>query len=145
VWKGKLHHRLGSLTEHTVYEGELVGLMLGAGLLWKETNIKRVTFCTDNQAAIQSLDSFKPGPGHYIADGFLHMIAGIHHKFPGVKSECIGSWDTKTCKVMKQQMRQLRRLPWMDQVTTPPSPSNYIAGILYHLANRHSSKSSMQD
>jgi ribonuclease HI len=82
VRKGKLRYRLGDLTEHTVYEGELVGLTLGAELLQKEARVKKVTFYTDNQATIQSLDSFKPGPGYYIADGFLHTITRIRHKFP---------------------------------------------------------------
>jgi len=90
VRKGKLHYRLGDLTEHMVYKGELVGLTLGAELLQKEARVKKVTFYTDNQATIQSLDSFKPGPGHYIADGFLHTITRIRHKFP--RSEIRVHW-----------------------------------------------------
>ena len=85
VRKGRLRYRLGELTEHTVYEGELVGLNLGAELLRKETRVKDVSIYTDNQASIQALESFKPTPGHYIADEFLRMISNIRKRFTRCK------------------------------------------------------------
>jgi hypothetical protein len=41
VHKGKLHYRLREISKHTVYEGELIGLCLGAELLNHRTQIKK--------------------------------------------------------------------------------------------------------
>lgn len=82
VRRGKLQYRLGELMKHTVYEGELVGLNLGTELLRKESRISEVSIYTDNQAGIQALDSFKPTPGHYLADEFLIEISRIKCRFP---------------------------------------------------------------
>jgi ribonuclease HI len=83
VRKGKARYRLGTLAQHTVYEGELAGLCLGAELLLKQSRIEDVTFYTDNQAGIQALESFKPTPGHHLVDLFLTRIYRVRHKFPG--------------------------------------------------------------
>jgi ribonuclease HI len=80
--KGKARYRLGEISRHTVYEGELTGLCLGAELLIRQTRLKDVTFYTDNQAGIQAINSFKPAPGHHLVDSFLKLIACIHCKYP---------------------------------------------------------------
>jgi ribonuclease HI len=75
--KSSLRYRLGSLTRHTVYEGELGGLILGAELLRKLRRVYEVTFYVDNQASILALKSFRRGPGHYMIDIFLKLITRI--------------------------------------------------------------------
>jgi len=82
VRKGRLRYRLGEISKHTVYEGELTGLCLGAELLNRRTRIEKVTFYSDNQAGIQAIGAFKPAPGHYIMDLFLKLIGRIRRKFP---------------------------------------------------------------
>jgi ribonuclease HI len=71
-----LHYHLGSDKHHTVYEGEVVGMLLAAHLLKTERNAKNIetTLGVDNQAAITGTDSFKPAPGHYLIDEFLDTV-----------------------------------------------------------------------
>lgn len=77
-----MRYRLGSIDQHTVYEGELVSLGLGAELLQKETRITTVSLYSDNQAGIQAIGSFKSSPGHYLIDAFLKQIHRIVKKYP---------------------------------------------------------------
>ncbi|KIJ06713.1 hypothetical protein PAXINDRAFT_24420, partial [Paxillus involutus ATCC 200175] len=66
----------------TVYEGELVGMILATELLKGERNVKSVSLGLDNKAAIQATTAFKSGPGHYLMDIFHDNLrkALLHHK-----------------------------------------------------------------
>jgi ribonuclease HI len=57
---------LGPDSEHTVYEGECVGQMLGVELVRREEGVEKALFAVDSQAAIQVLDSIIAKPGHYL-------------------------------------------------------------------------------
>jgi ribonuclease HI len=60
---------LGKESEHTVYEAEIVGVILGLHLLKSYSKrIKEATIGIDNQAVIQSLQNQKPKSGHYLLD-----------------------------------------------------------------------------
>ena len=65
-----LCYHLGPLTEHTVYESELIGLMLTLHLLIGLTCqlLFTVIIGIDNQAAIRSLTNQKSKPVHYLLD-----------------------------------------------------------------------------
>jgi ribonuclease HI len=73
--KSKLRFKLGSQKHHTVYEGEGIGLLLGAKLLNREWGARTATFFIDNRAAILATQLTKPNSGHYIFDAF--------HKYMG--------------------------------------------------------------
>ena len=64
----KAHYHLGKTEDHTVFEAELVGLLLGLKLIEKysEGNITYL-IGVDNQAAIKALASKLNKPGHYLA------------------------------------------------------------------------------
>ena len=66
--RGQLRYHLGMVEEHTVYEGECVGILLGLELIKRQRNAQRVTMYIDSQAAIQATMSNKPAPGHYLLD-----------------------------------------------------------------------------
>jgi len=79
--KGMLRYQLGTEEEHTVYEGEGVGLVLGMELIRKETNARKVSIGIDNQSGITAVISIRPTPSHYIWDLFhrrLH-VASLKH------------------------------------------------------------------
>ena len=60
---------LGTLDEHTVYEGKCVAMMLGLELIRREMGwVLEVTMGVDNQAAIMGTGMGKPAPGSYIVD-----------------------------------------------------------------------------
>ena len=63
-----LYYHLGPLTEHTVYESELIRLMPALHLLIGLTCqlLFTVTIKIDNQAAIRSLTNQKSIPAHYL-------------------------------------------------------------------------------
>ncbi|KAG2046295.1 hypothetical protein BDR06DRAFT_856134, partial [Suillus hirtellus] len=58
---------LGKIEEHTVYEGEIVGMILAV-----ELGRTRPTMAlgVDNQAAIRATSGFQSQPGHYLIDIF---------------------------------------------------------------------------
>ena len=65
----KLH--LGSVDEHTVYEGEIIGTVLGAELLRAERRTPRLpSIALDSTAALQASEITRPRPGHYLTDLF---------------------------------------------------------------------------
>ena len=63
---------LGSIHHHTVYEGEIVGMILATELLRRTRGrISTVSLGLDNSlAAIQASTAFRSGPGQYLMDAF---------------------------------------------------------------------------
>jgi ribonuclease HI len=61
---------LGSDQEHTVYEGEMVGMILAIELLKEEGGSGSMALGVDNQAAIWATKAFVSKPGHYLMDKF---------------------------------------------------------------------------
>ncbi len=69
-----LHFHLGSDTEHTVYEAEMVGLVLGLHMLSARKYRKVPTMISvNNQAAIKALASDLRSLGHHLAWEALHL------------------------------------------------------------------------
>lgn len=73
-----LRYHLGPLTEHTVYEAETVGIILGAHLLLTEDPehaSRDSSISLDNQAVIRAVEHMERAkPGHYLLDIF-HDLA----------------------------------------------------------------------
>ena len=83
--KTKLRHQLGTQRQHTVYEGEGIGIVLGARLISNEWNIWLANFYIDNRASITATQLTKPNPGHYIFDALHKSITSIWRKHTGIK------------------------------------------------------------
>ena len=75
-----LYYYLGPLTEHTVYESELIGLLLALHLLLGLTCqlLHSVIIGLDNQAAIHSLTNQEAKPAHYLLDAIHDMAERLH-------------------------------------------------------------------
>ena len=75
------HYHLGSITEHTVFEGELIGVLLALNLIWHHPNNTQVLIGLDNQSAIRALMSNKKQPGQYIIDAIHKELRNLkkHH------------------------------------------------------------------
>jgi ribonuclease HI len=87
-----LHYHLGSADDHTVFEVELVGILMGLYLI--ETNLKgsvSYTIGVDNQAAIKALASKFNKPGHYLAAEALKTAAHLQ-KIKGKKYSLTFRW-----------------------------------------------------
>ena len=75
-----LYYYLGPLTEHTVYESELIGLLLALHLLLGLTCqlLHSVIIGLDNQAAIRLLTNQEVEPAHYLLDTIHDMAERLH-------------------------------------------------------------------
>ena len=75
---GKLHYHLGKVEEHTVFEAELVGMLLGLQLI-KNSRLRNLAHAVgvDNQAAIKCLTSKMDKPGHYLAAQVLEAATKL--------------------------------------------------------------------
>jgi ribonuclease HI len=70
-----LQYYLGPIEEHTVYEGELVGILLALHLLTSiQSRRQKVKINLDNQAAIISTLGNRSQPAHYLLDAINDTI-----------------------------------------------------------------------
>jgi len=78
--KCSLHYYLGPLSDHTVYEGEIVGLIIALHLL-KSIHFQLSSYTiigTDNQAAIKALSNQTPHPAHHLLDQVHNAAEQLH-------------------------------------------------------------------
>jgi ribonuclease HI len=74
----KLQYHLGSMAHHTVFEAELVGLLLGLQLIKTErAGRTSYTLGADNQAALSAVATPSNRSGHYLAEIFLTTAASL--------------------------------------------------------------------
>lgn len=77
-----LRFHLGSMKNHTVYEGELVGMILAVELLRREAGRKdSMALGADNQAAILATQAFSLKAGHYLMDIFHNDLRIVIPEF----------------------------------------------------------------
>ena len=68
--------------QHTVYEAELVSILLAALLLRQEGCSQDMEIGIDNQAVIDALNINKPIHGHYIVDEAHKLLKKVRLKYP---------------------------------------------------------------
>ena len=74
-----LHFHLGVVEHHTVFEAELVGLMLGLHLIkTKKSGRTSYALGADNLAAISALATPSNRSGHFLVDLCLTVVTSIH-------------------------------------------------------------------
>ncbi len=73
-WEATRRLYLGKTSEHTVFEGELVGLILGIHLASVYGRFPRISLFVDNQAAIKALQKPKARAGHHLVDTFYKQL-----------------------------------------------------------------------
>ena len=78
-------NKLGTQKQHTVYEGEGVGMILSIKLMTKEWAIRSATLCIDNQATIKATQRIKPHPGHYLTDTFHRDVKALKKRHNGIQ------------------------------------------------------------
>jgi ribonuclease HI len=91
----ELRLHLGAASEHTIYEAELVGLILGMQLIKTEKQGK--TDCAigaDNQAAIIALESELTKPGQHLAAEFLKLAGQVARARRKGKYSLVVRWTT---------------------------------------------------
>jgi len=75
----ELRYQLGPDTEHTVFEGELVAIILGLHLSRNVIGIRnRINLSIDNQATIKTMANNRPQPAQYLIDKIKCNISRLH-------------------------------------------------------------------
>ena len=77
--------KLGSEAEHTVYEAEVVGVILALHIVKQTPSVAQVVVCVDNQAAIRAIQGLESSPGHYLLDEVHRLAEEIKQARPGVE------------------------------------------------------------
>lgn len=84
--KRALRYHLGPDTEHTVFEGEVVGSGLGTELLRTERKrVRTASMYIDNQASIRSTQSSRSKPGHYLTDHLNRQMLRVFKRHPDLR------------------------------------------------------------
>ena len=80
-----LRYRLGDSTRHSVYEAEIVGLLLAAHLLLALLSFHLASCAADNKACLLAVCNRKPHPAHYLIDDLLLSLESVKRRHPGAK------------------------------------------------------------
>ena len=80
-----LRYHLGASTRHTVYEAELVGLLLAAHLLLGLLSFHVASCAADNTACLRAIRNRRPHPAHYLVDELLHDLDKMKRRHPGAR------------------------------------------------------------
>jgi ribonuclease HI len=144
--KDKLRFYLGKDSEHMVYEGEIVGMILAVELLRRAGGGERasVALGVDNQAAIRGTKLFNSQPGHYLMDIFHDDLRTLlpsdnrrklvvrwtpeHINIPGNEKA-----DESAKRVAKGDITEADQLPTslhMSQSTPTPLPISKFCSAL---------------
>ncbi|KZW01153.1 hypothetical protein EXIGLDRAFT_582479, partial [Exidia glandulosa HHB12029] len=77
--------RLGPLSEHTVFEGELVGVLLALRIVESIPDANDVAICLDNQSAITRAHRPRPKPGQLITSAIQDEVQRLRERRPDLR------------------------------------------------------------
>ena len=72
-----LRFHLGASDRHSVYEGELVGLLLAVHLLLALLSFHNASCAADNTACLLAIRNRRPHPAHYLVDKLLADLSTL--------------------------------------------------------------------
>ena len=79
VRRTELRYQLGPDTQHTVFEGELVAIILGLHLARKIEGVRdNINLNIDNQATIKTMRTNRPQPAQYLIDEIKRISTKLH-------------------------------------------------------------------
>ncbi|GJF00314.1 RNA-directed DNA polymerase-like protein [Phanerochaete sordida] len=82
-----LRIHLGPSSQHTVYESELAGVLLGLHMIRKEPGlVSKASIALDNKAAVLALRSRRSTPGHHLLDAVHQLEQAVKTRHPGIKT-----------------------------------------------------------
>ena len=88
-----LRYHLGDSTRHSVYEAELVGLLLATHLLLALISFQLASCAADNQACLLAVRNRRPHPAHYLVDRLLRSLDAMAKRHPGAKLTLRDPWS----------------------------------------------------
>jgi len=95
--------------QHTVYEGEGVGTLLGTKLISNKWGIQSANIYIDNQAFITATTLIKPSAGYYIFNAFHNSIMALQKKHRHKNKDQVGS-GTQRCRRNEEADEQVKKV-----------------------------------
>ncbi|KAK7041244.1 hypothetical protein R3P38DRAFT_3390304 [Favolaschia claudopus] len=95
VWRGESLTRrvhLGAIAEHTVFEAEVVGVLLALDLARCTKRARRVVVLLDNQACIRALTKNRPQPAMYLLNEFHRLLDRLLRARPRLQGNIHLAW-----------------------------------------------------
>lgn len=80
-----LRYHLGPSSRHSVYEAEVVGLILGIYLLLQLLSASAASCAADNTPCLLAIQNHQSHPAHYLIDRLLSSLASLKRRHPGLK------------------------------------------------------------
>ena len=134
-----LRYHLGVASEHTVFEAELVGMIMAAHLISTIDNLPLpASIFVDNQAAILAGERPTSKPGHYLSVNFRKIVQGVHDRLNLSKNDISVRWivghrnirgneeadkEAKRAATDKNSMSPVDQLPAILKARLPISTS----------------------
>ena len=117
-WLIKTHRAyLGSADEHTVFEAELVGILLALSLLYNLSCqlIMKPLIGLDNQATLHTLNNEKTKPSHYLLDHIHKAVEKLNKKQDKIQNPAVfwNTCHTDNCIIAKLSGVVDLRLQWI--------------------------------
>lgn len=137
-----LCYYLGPLTNHSMYKGELIGLVLGVELLHHEHACHTASCTANNMASLCAAQNCKPHPVHYLVDELLWRIEALQRRHPGINltlrwvpghkgikgNEMV---DVEAKKVARGDSSLVEDLPgWLQKQGTLPKSVSKVRQVL---------------
>ena len=116
--RGTLRAYLGATASHTVYEAELVGILLATHLIKTEGCSQETEICTDSQAAISALNLDRPAPSHYLVDKACRALKKVRLEHPAV--ELLVRWIPGHMGIEGNELADLDAKKAAAQDASPP-------------------------
>ena len=85
IEKRLIRKHLGMESEHTVFEAEVVGLILAAKLVQAERGVSSAMLGADNQAALKAMRRTKGASGQHLVDCFHEQVDLAQWRHPGAR------------------------------------------------------------
>ena len=80
-----LRYHLGPSSRHSVYEAEIVGLILGIHLLLQLISASAASCAADNTPCLLAIQNRRPHPAHHLLDRLLTSLEKLRQRHPGLK------------------------------------------------------------
>ena len=100
----KLHFHLSSVEHHTVFEAELIGMLLGLHLIKTQKTRTSYSLGADNQAALSAAATPGNKSGHYLADHFLTAAFKLQKTNGTANHSLMLSWTVSHMKIEGNEM-----------------------------------------
>lgn len=104
-----LRYHLGNSSCHSIYEAEIVGLILGAYLLLQMLSVNNTSCTADNRPCLLAIQNRHPHLAHYLIDRLLDSLHLLKQHHPDIKLTFWWVPGRRNLDGMRRRMKRRRR------------------------------------